>query len=347
MRLRALVASCSADRVGRLLFRDDGVVRQRGIRRAGRTRCLRFVRPRRPTLGPAVPPATAVAAPVPADQLPTASGAFGEKPTLTFPAGNPVPSLQRVILSEGTGPVTEAGDWLITNYLGQIWGGEVFDNSYDRGHDLGLPDRRRQGRAGLGHRAGRGPGRQPGDAEPAAGGRLRLGRQLRRRDQGHRHPGLRRRHRPGRRRQRRRPDRRDACSRRRPTRRWWPVRSASPATVTIPAGLAEPTAPSVAVLATGTGAPVALGNVLVQYTAVTWTGESAGTTWPGADPATSGTGPQELPVATGGPFAGLVGVPLGSRVLVQVPGQTDPSTGQPSPAIAAVVDLILQTSASG
>ena len=79
------------------------------------------------------PPATAVAAPVPADQLPTASGAFGEKPTLTFPAGNPVPSLQRVILSEGTGPVTAKGDWLITNYLGQVWGGEVFDNSYDRG----------------------------------------------------------------------------------------------------------------------------------------------------------------------------------------------------------------------
>ena len=77
-------------------------------------------------------------------------------------------------------------------------------------------------------------------------------------------------------------------------------------------------------LATGTGAPVALGTVLVQYTAVTWTGESAGTTWPGDDPATSGTGPQELPVATDGPFAGLVGVPLGSRVLVQVPGPDRP-----------------------
>ena len=40
------------------------------------------------TLGPSVPPATAVAAPVAADQLPTASGAFGEKPTLTFPAND-------------------------------------------------------------------------------------------------------------------------------------------------------------------------------------------------------------------------------------------------------------------
>ena len=82
--------------------------------------------------------------------------------------------------------------------------------------------------------------------------------------------------------------------------------------------------------------------MLVQYTAVTWTGETARQHLADAgDPAaTSGTGPQELPVAAGGPFAGLVGVPLGSRVLVQVPGQTDPQTGQASPAIAAVVDLL-------
>ena len=32
--------------------------------------------------------------------------------------------------------------------------------------------------------------------------------------------------------------------------------------------------------------------------------------------AAAGGGPQELPVATGGPFEGLTGVPLGSRVPV-------------------------------
>ena len=85
------------------------------------------------TLGPSVPAATAVAAPVDASLLPTASGAFGEKPTLTFPSTPAVPSLQRTILSEGTGPVTASNDWLITNYLGQIWNGKVFDNSYDKG----------------------------------------------------------------------------------------------------------------------------------------------------------------------------------------------------------------------
>ena len=48
-------------------------------------------------------------------------------------------------------------------------------------------------------------------------------------------------------------------------------------------------------------------------------------------------------MATGGPFAGLVGLPLGSRVLVQIPGQTDQQSGQTQPAIAAVVDLLFQT----
>lgn len=295
-----------------------------------------------PTLGPSVPPATAVAAPVPADQLPTASGAFGEKPTLTFPAGNPVPSLQRVILSEGTGPVTVKGDWLITNYLGQVWGGEVFDNSYDRGTTsafqigagkvvpgwdtalVGVPVGSRV-MLSLPPADGYGPAGNSGagikgtdtlvfvvdiiDAVGAnAGGQT------------------------------------DATVQSPPA--GGPQVAGAlggPATVTVPAGTAEPTAPVVTVLATGTGAPVALGSVLVQYSAVTWTGENAGTTWTTDDPTTSGTGPQELPVATGGPFAGLVGVPLGSRVLVQVPGQTDQSTGQPSPAIAAVVDLLVQT----
>lgn len=294
------------------------------------------------TPGPSVPAATAVAAAVPADQLPTATGAFGEKPTLTFPAGNPVPSLQRVILTEGTGPVTEAGQWLITNYLGQVWGGTVFDNSYDRGKTsvfqigakkvvpgwdtalvgvpvgsrvmLSLPPADGYGAAGNESAGIKGTDTLVFVIDIVNAIATNAGGQT------------------------------DATVQPAPANA--PVVTGDlgvAATVTIPAGLAEPTAPVVSVLATGTGAPIALGNVLVQYTAVTWTGESAGTTWPGADPSTSGTGPQELPVATGGPFAGLVGVPVGSRVLIQVPGQTDPSTGQPSPAIAAVVDVLLQT----
>ena len=75
----------------------------------------------------------------PAGQLPTVAGAFGTKPTITFPAGTPSKTLQKSLLKEGTGPVVKAGDLLIVNYLGQIWRGNVFDNSYDRHVATGFP----------------------------------------------------------------------------------------------------------------------------------------------------------------------------------------------------------------
>jgi len=276
--------------------------------------------------------------------MPTASGAFGEKPTLTFPSTPPPPSLQRTILSAGTGPLTTANDWLITNYLGQIWNGKVFDNSYDRGTtsafqigvgkvvpgwDVGLVGVPVGSRVllslppadGYGSAGSSSAGISGTDTivfvvdivqaiGPTAGGQT------------------------------------DAAPQPAPT-TGPQVAGALGAvpTVTIPAGTAEPTAPKVTVLAKGTGAPITNGNVLAQYVAVTWTGESAGSTWPsGATDGTGGTGPQELPVAAGGPFASLAGVPLGSRVLVEVPAQTNSSTGQSQPSIAAVVDVLVQTS---
>ncbi len=297
------------------------------------------------TLGPEVPPATAVAAPVPADELPTATGAFGEKPTLTFPSTPPPPSLQRVILSEGTGPLTQSGDWLITNYLGQKWGGDVFDNSYDRGTpspfqigvgavvpgwDVGLVGVPVGSRVML--------SLPPADGYGAAGNSginvtgddtlvfvidivQAIGK-----DAG---------------------GQTDAVPQPAPT--TGPQVSGAlgvAPSITVPAGTAEPTAPSVTVLAAGTGPAVQDGQVLVQYTAVPFTGEPGEGTWPTpADPATTtpGQGPQQLPVAANNPFAGLVGVPIGSRVLIQVPGQPDQQTGQPGPALAAVVDLLYQT----
>jgi peptidylprolyl isomerase len=117
-------------------------------------------------------------------------------------------------------------------------------------------------------------------------------------------------------------------------------------TLTVPAGLPEPTVPVVNVLAAGTGAAVKDGQVLAQYVAVTWAGQPAGTTWPAA-PSTTGkpnTGPRELPVGAGKPFAGLAGIPLGSRVLVQLPATTNATTKKVTPAAAAVVDLLAQAS---
>jgi len=293
-----------------------------------------------PTLGPSVPAATAVAAAVPTDQLATASGSFGEKPTLTFPDTDPPPSLQRVVLSEGTGPVTQSGDWLITNYLGQVWGGDVFDNSYDRGSTSAF-------QIGVGKVV---PGWDVGLVGVPVGSRVMLS--LPPADgygsAGNSSAGI------------KGTDTlvfvvdivqavgKDAAGQADAEVQPAPTNSpqvsgalGGPATVTVPAGTPEPTTPTVTVLAKGTGAPIQLGQVLVQYSAVTWTGEDAGSTW--TTDAAAGSGPMELPVATGGPFEGLAGVPLGSRVLVQIPSQSDSSTGSTQPSIAAVVDVLVQT----
>ncbi len=63
-------------------------------------------------------------------------GHKGTKPTLTFPGTEAPEGLQVQVLDAGDGQVVEAGDTIVANYLGQIWGGDVFDNSYDRGQPL-------------------------------------------------------------------------------------------------------------------------------------------------------------------------------------------------------------------
>lgn len=64
--------------------------------------------------------------------LPTASGGFGDKPQLTFPDTGAPGELKVQVLHQGDGDTVEAGDDIEVHYLGQVWGGSVFDNSYDR-----------------------------------------------------------------------------------------------------------------------------------------------------------------------------------------------------------------------
>ena len=72
-------------------------------------------------------------------QLPTASGSFGDKPVLTFPEGGAPTGLQVQVLEEGSGPVVTAGRTIVVNYLGQVWDGDIFDTSYDRGETIKFP----------------------------------------------------------------------------------------------------------------------------------------------------------------------------------------------------------------
>jgi len=68
--------------------------------------------------------------------LPKVTGSFGRTPTITFPKGaKPPTSLEVSVLHRGTGPVTKKGDLLVANYVGQIWDGKIFDSSFNR-HQL-------------------------------------------------------------------------------------------------------------------------------------------------------------------------------------------------------------------
>lgn len=71
--------------------------------------------------------------------LPTATGSFGDKPVLTFPDAAAPAELVVEVLERGEGEVVEASQTIEVNYLGQVWGGATFDNSYDRGSTIQFP----------------------------------------------------------------------------------------------------------------------------------------------------------------------------------------------------------------
>ena len=275
--------------------------------------------------------------------MPTASGKFGDKPTLTFPKSTPPPSLQRVILSEGTGPVTVKGDYLVTNYLGQVWGGaKAFDNSYDRkatstfqigeakvvpGWDTALVGVKVGSRVllslppadGYGSTGSSGAGIKGTDTivfvidivsaiSPSTTGQTNAAVQ--------------------------------------PAPKNAPVVTGAlgkEPKITIPKTLAEPTKGQVYVLAKGTGAKLKAGSVLAQLVVTDWTQSQTQSTWPKAGVApTASTGLQQITVDATGALKLLIGIPLGSRVMVEIPGTTDASTGQKSATAVAVLDLVAQ-----
>lgn len=71
--------------------------------------------------------------------LPAASGSYGDKPVLTFPETPAPADLAVEVLSRGDGEVVQAGDDIEVNYFGQVWGGRIFDTSYDRGQSISFP----------------------------------------------------------------------------------------------------------------------------------------------------------------------------------------------------------------
>lgn len=68
-----------------------------------------------------------------AGEPPAVSGAADKKPKIDKGEGGPPKDLKVKVLKEGDGAKLQKGDALTANYLGQLWDGKVFDNSWDRG----------------------------------------------------------------------------------------------------------------------------------------------------------------------------------------------------------------------
>lgn len=87
----------------------------------------------------ATPSASASAVEVPspvasASPMPTVSGDFGTKATITIPAGNPSGQFVVNTVSEGDGATVAKGDWVTVNYTAKDWTtGKDLSSSYDSG----------------------------------------------------------------------------------------------------------------------------------------------------------------------------------------------------------------------
>ena len=263
--------------------------------------------------------------------LPTVSGSYGDKPGLSFPGADPSTTEQVKVLREGTGPTVGKGDLLVADYFGQIWKGAVFDNSYDRGAAADFP-------IGVGKVV---PGWDDLLVGVKAGSRILMTLPP---DKGYGASGNTQAGIKG----------TDTLvfvvdiigsySDKAAAGLKTIAEKAAPAGITITGlpgtapkltvakGAASPKAVTVTVLARGTGAKVVGGLCVVAYEAVDFTGASAGSTWTTGTPA----GAKVNPTGSAGPFDLVRGLPLGSRVLIQVPKQGKQQ------AIAVVVDLIAQ-----
>jgi peptidylprolyl isomerase len=262
--------------------------------------------------------------------FPSVSGEFGERPELEFPDAAPSTDVQARVLQEGDGAEVAAGDLLLAHYLGQVWDGAIFDNSYDRGEtsafpigsgrifegwDTGLVGQRVGSRVlltippefGYGPDGNEAAGIKGTDTlafvvdivgtfGPQASGAADATPTPEAASVGPEVVGD-----PG-----------------------------TPPAVSVPVGLAEPAELTTTVLARADGAPVVAGRAVVQYAARFWDNSEGESTWELGQP-------RVVRVGAGGAFDDLIGVPVGSRVLQELPST------EATPAIALVVDVLAQS----
>jgi peptidylprolyl isomerase len=268
--------------------------------------------------------------------LPEVSGSFGEKPKVTVAKDStPSKKLESAVLSEGDGPEVKVGDLLVADYLGEVYkSGKVFDNSYDRKAPASFTLKKGPGGVisgwvdslkgvPVGSRvllvappeAGYG---KAGNPQAGIKGTDSLVFVV---------------------------DVIAAYNSSTPLPESQPVEDLpqdlpevsgeQEPSVTVAKGATPPKKPETTVLATGTGPKVVKGKLgVVQYTAVDWTGAPLSSSWE--------QGPQGVPIGGSqpSPFDLLVGIPVGSRVLLELPAQTGADASKES--VAVVIDVLAQ-----
>ena len=266
--------------------------------------------------------------------LPTVEGPYGEKPKVQIAKSlEPSTKLEVEVIEEGEGPKVQRGDLLVVDYLGKnMRSRKVFDNSYDRGQPAaftlkdgpgGVISGWVDGLAGVNvgsrvllvvpPKAGYGKKGNPSaqikstdslafvvDVVGAYGKKAGLGASTPVEGLSDSLPQV--------------EDGRDPA-------------------ITVPDGATPPTKPTATVIATGEGPEITVGDLaVVQFTAVSWANQPLTSTW--AD------GPQGVPVSTdaGNPFELLDGIPVGSRLILQLPAPT--GTPAEKESVAVVVDIL-------
>ncbi|MCU1678024.1 MAG: peptidylprolyl isomerase FKBP-type [Frankiales bacterium] len=263
----------------------------------------------------------------------TVVGSFGTEPQITFPSGGPPKDLVKQVTTEGTGPAVVKGDVLVAQYVGQIWDGAVFDNkTFANKSPTTFP-------IGVGRVV---PGWDKELVGVKAGSRVLLSLPP---AEGYGTAGQTQANIKG-------TDTIvfvvDVIAAYLPTQPPPTGAVAEPSadtqgvTVTGDVGAAPkltvaknsppPTAVKTVVLARGTGPALKPGFVMYQAESVDWSGAPAGSTW-------TDSGIDGSAIGNGGPLDALVGLPVGSRVLLLLP-KTEGATG--NPAIAATLDIVAE-----
>jgi peptidylprolyl isomerase len=264
--------------------------------------------------------------------LPSVSGGFGATPKVTFPNSVAPSGLQTKVLSAGHGQTVAKGDLLITNYLGQIWRGKVFDSSFTRKETFGIP-------IGVGAVV---KGWDQGLVGQHIGSRVLLSipPALGYTSAGNPSAGIKG---------------TDTLvfvidlvasysktvgsheSAKGVTNGAGGVLvkdiTTTKPTITVAKNTAKPSAVSVTLLARGSGPKVVPGMIVLQFVVDDWTGKSLQSTWTTGSPDGEYVGVTAIPNV----FDKLVGDPIGSRVLVKIPANANGGPYAVAAQIAAEV----------